>query len=335
MHGISWRQSGSSKLHPAQTDMYVLSQVLVCGDFKGEDAESLVELSEAAVQLGGKYLVLHVDSKNDENEPIMKRVGTSLAECPAVRVADLNKGFVVWMPREPQDAQVGRQYAFNTAAGLTSLAHDFEKRQLRRLLNSEPRPTKLTQPVTRIVGSMFNETVMDVPGDVVLYVNMSAQHVRWIAVHCIQANVSYQPVLTLVFLPLQCRYLYMDGCPHCKKFTKIFKSVALELKSTDTDITFLSIRGTRNDLDHDEVGVPCCDRILRHRVENQSFVIHAHFVCLGVCLSVVIFASLAVPPTQEHISLHLARRKLLMSPYYAVFNSIRVSISIPVEVKLC
>ena len=46
----------------------------------------------------------------------------------------------------------------------------------------------------------------------------------------------------------------MDGCPHCKQFTEIYKKVALELRSTDTNgVTLVSMRGTRNDIDHDRI----------------------------------------------------------------------------------
>jgi hypothetical protein len=63
---------------------------------------------------------------------------------------------------------------------------------------------------------MFNETVMDYAGDVLLY-------------------------------------LYMDGCPHCDKFSRIYSEAAMELHSTDTDVRFLAMRGPRNDADHDRL----------------------------------------------------------------------------------
>ena len=197
------------------TRSHIQTQILVCANFSGSDAGIIGQLAEAAVELNGRFLLLHLDSTNSKNAPIMKRVGSSLSECPIVRVADTrNKGFVVHKPKDDEDALVGRRYDYTSAAGLALLGRDFEARLLPRVLNSEPRPTKLTQPVPRIVGSMFNETVMDQPGDVMLY-------------------------------------LYMDGCPHCKKFTEIYKKVAMELRSTDTNgISLVSMRGTRNDVDH-------------------------------------------------------------------------------------
>ena len=203
----------------AATGSHIKLQVLVCADFSGPGAGATLEaMGEAAVELGGRFLFLHLDSTDKENEPIMKRASSSLASCPAVRVADTRgQGFKVSMPHGDDDATAvlpGGRYAYNTAAGLVNLARDFEAQLLRRVVQSEPRPATLTQPVARIVGSIFNETVMDAPGDVVLY-------------------------------------LYMDGCPHCKRFTEIYQQAALELRSTDTaGLTFVSMRGTRNDVDH-------------------------------------------------------------------------------------
>ena len=137
----------------------------------GSDAHIVGPLAEAAVELEGRFLFLHLDSADAENAPIMKRVSGSLASCPTLRMADTrNKAFLVSQPSNPADVLPGGQYAYNTASGLVAFARDWEARRLPRALVSEPRPKKMTQPVSRIVGSMFNETVMDRPGDVVLCV---------------------------------------------------------------------------------------------------------------------------------------------------------------------
>ena len=158
----------------------------MCADFSSADKHLVTgALTEAAVRLDGKFLFLYLDAKDESNAPIMKRVGGDLNSCPTVRVADTRqRGFVVYQPANANDALPGGRYAYDTADGLVKLAHDYEARQLRRVLNSEPRPDKLTQPVARIVGSMFNETVMNTPGDVLLYVfPLSSCIIRFSYIH--------------------------------------------------------------------------------------------------------------------------------------------------------
>jgi hypothetical protein len=186
------------------TSSHIKLQVLVCADFSSPDSEdatvALTALAEAAVELQGRFLFLYLDAKRKDNDKILARVDGHVDDCPLVRVADTrNKGFAVWQPQAKSDGRRGGRFDFSTSAGLVALARAFEARQLKRVVQSEPRPAKMSQPVGRIVGSMFNETVMDYAGDVLLY-------------------------------------LYMDGCPHCDKFSRIYSEAAMELHSTDTDV---------------------------------------------------------------------------------------------------
>lgn len=214
----------------------IKNQVLVCNDFSRSKSKALKkEMQIAAAMLKGTMLFLFMDSNDHSNSKILSRVGArSVADCPLLRVASMEKGFEIWKPKKSQKA------AFtHDRTGFVKLVEAWRDKKLQKHLRSDPVPRHApTGPVKHIVGDMVPEYVIEPSNDVVLY-------------------------------------LYMDGCPYCKSFSKVYLEVASEVAAMDDmDISFVQMNGPRNDIDHEDVIGSSYPRVYMFADEEKEEPIH-------------------------------------------------------------
>ena len=211
-------------------------QVLVCDNFSGNKAAVLKkEMQIAAAKLKGAVLFLFMDSNDHSNSRILSRVGaTSVADCPLLRVASMERGFEIWKPKQSQKATFAHD-----RFGFVKLVEAWRNKQLKKFLRSDPLPRQApTGPVKHIVGDMVPEYVIEPAKDVVMYLYMD--------------GCPYCKSFTQVYLQVASEVAAM----------------------TDMDISFVQMNGPRNDVEHEDVVGSVYPRVYMFADEEKDQPIH-------------------------------------------------------------
>ena len=211
-------------------------QVLVCDDFSGKKAAVLKkEMQIAAANLRGSVLFLFMDSNDHSNSRILSRVGaTSVADCPLLRVASMDKGFEIWKPKQSQKATFKHD-----RFGFVKFVEAWRNKQLKKFLRSDPLPRQApTGPVKHIVGDMVPEYVLEPAKDVILYLYMD--------------GCPYCKSFTQVYLEVASEVAAMG----------------------DMEISFVQMNGPRNDVEHEDVVGSSYPRVYMFADEEKDQPIH-------------------------------------------------------------
>jgi len=213
VHELTWDNAEDFTEHPIQ------KQLLVCADFSDSNPQQKEEIMDAmydtAQTMEGTVLVLYLDSTKKENTPIVRQVGdaNSLRDCPLMRMATFKGGFKVWMPKVKDTKN--ERYPL-TSPGMIKMIGDWSANKMKRQMKSQrlPKPARVPQKSTQVVGLNFNIFVDDPEADVLAFI-------------------------------------WMRDCAFCKAFREHFDKAANTLATKS--MKFAHINGPENDFDHEGI----------------------------------------------------------------------------------